>query len=298
MSKPILNLSLIFQIFIFIALDGHSNDLKALDIDPGDYIALPGGSDLALGYTRFAHYDRLILKGSGNVPQSRLNSETAILAYVHYFDIDGLTVNPRIFIPFSRLDNGQSGGSRLNDAMGLGDPFVAATAWLINQPEHNRYFGVSSYFFLPLGHYNKNQALNIGENRWKSVYQFGLTEGITPKITFEVVADVTFYGDNTEAGSGTQKLSQDHSYQLQPWVRYAISPTSVLSLGYSGRFSGDQRLDGALTGFTAGAHAVRIDYRSFITDKLQLAATVSRDIDVEGGFQEAFRLNLRILKMF
>jgi hypothetical protein len=77
-----------------------------------------------------------------------------------------------------------------------------------------------------------------------------------------------------------------------------LSPESVVSLGYSGVFGGEQRLDGGLTGFAADAHTIRLDCRQFVTDTIQLAATLSHDVAVRGGFQELARLNLRILKVF
>ena len=100
------------------------------------------------------------------------------------------------------------------------------------------------------------------------------------------------------AGNGAQTLSQRPSFQVQPWLCYTFTPRSALSLGNSGSIGGAQRLDGATNGFTAEAHAVRLDYRSFVTDTLQLAATLSRDVAVSGGFREVARLNLRVMKVF
>ena len=277
---------------------GWAAEARALDIDPGDYVALPDGTDVVLGYARFAHSDRLTLKGSGPIAESRLTSALGIAAWVHYVDVGGFIVNPRVFIPYGGYDGGRVGGVKLADAQGFGDPFTAVTVWLLNRPEENRYFGLSAYVFAPLGGYEAGKPLNMGENRWKGVVQAGLVYGLAPGLTAELVADTTLYGDNGKAGGGTQTLSQRHSYQVQPWLRYDFSPGSVLSLGYSGSFGGVQTLDGVATGFTTDAHAVKLDYRRFVTDTLQLAATLSRDVAGSGGFQEAARLNLRILKMF
>ena len=277
---------------------GWAAGARALDIDPGDYVALPAGTDLALGYARFAHADQLTLKGSGRVPGSSLTSMLGIAAYVHYADVGGVIVNPRLFVPYGRLQDGLAGGTTLAGAEGLGDPFGAVTVWLLNRPEENRYFGLSTYVFAPLGAYEAGKSLNLGENRWKGVIQAGLVHGLATRLTAELVADVTLYGDSTEAGGGAQTLSQRPSFQVQPWLRYNFTPGSALSLGYSGSFGGAQRLDGATNGFTAEAHAVRLDYRSFVTDTLQLAATLSRDVAVSGGFREVARLNLRVMKVF
>lgn len=274
-----------------------SDDAHALDMDPGDYIALPAGTDLALGYARFSVADRLDVKGGGQVPDSRLASQIGIAAYVHYAEVGGYIINPRIFVPFGRAGDIRMGGVRLDDAAGLGDPFVAATVWPVSQPDQNRYVGFSTYLFLPLGSYQSGRPFNIGENRWKSVFQVGFIQGVTPGLSAELTADATVYGCNHRAGSGAQTLSQDVSYQIQPWIRFTLSSESVVSLGYSGVFGGSQRLDGVFTGFATDAHTVRLDYRHFVTDTFQLAATVSHDVAARGGFQEQARLNLRVLKL-
>lgn len=280
------------------AVCGWTADAHALDIDPADYVALPAGVNLALGYARFAHADRLTLKGVGDVPGSRLNAMLDIAAYAHYVDIGGFILNPRIFIPYGRYDGGRAGGVKLANARGFGDPFAAVTVWLFNQPKKNRYFGLSAYLFAPLGDYEPGRPLNIGENRWKGVLQAGLVRGVTPKLSAELTADVTGYGDNRRAGDGTQTLSQRYSWQVQPWLRYNFDPGSALSLGCSASFGGAQTLDGAAVGLGAAAHAVKLDYRQFVTDTLQFAITLSHDVAVTGGYQEAARLNLRVMKIF
>jgi hypothetical protein len=270
----------------------------ALDIDPADYVALPDGTDIALGYARFAHAGRMTLKGGGDVPGSRLNTMLGIVAYARYVNIGGFTIAPHIFIPYGRYGEARAGGAGLPDAQGAGDPFASVTAWLVNRPEENCYFGLSAYVFAPLGAYDAGKPLNIGGNRWKGVFQAGLVHGVAPKLSAELTVDMTVYGDNRRAGDGTQTLSQRRSWQVQPWLRYNVDPGFALSLGWSASFGGAQRLDGTPAGFTAEAHAVKFDYRRFVTPTLQFAATLSRDFAVNGGFQESARLNLRVMKIF
>lgn len=270
----------------------------ALDIDPADYVALPDGTDIALNYLRFAHADRLVLKGGVVAPDSRLNGALNVAAYTRHVTIDGVAIKPGVFIPYGRYGDAKAGGAGLDAAQGFGDPFATFTVWLLNQPTLNRYMGVTGFAFAPLGRYQTGRALNMGENRWKGGLQVGGIVGLAPALTAELTADVTAYGDNRRAGDGTQTLAQRRSYLVQPWLRYDFNPGASLSAGYAAGFGGGQTLDGAANGLAARFSAVRLDYRQFVTETLQLAATASRDLTVRGGFQEAARLNLRIMKFF
>lgn len=297
MMTPAAMKSALLAAAVVLACGGAPGAL-ALDIDPADYVPLPVGTNLALGYVRLAHADRLTLKSGERVPASGLDSMLNLAAYARYFDVGGVTVAARGYLPYGRYVDGEAGGASLPAAGGMGDPFAVATAWLVNRPAENRYFGVTAFVFAPWGDYQPGRLLNIGENRWKGGVQAGAIYGLAPNWSAELTADVTLHGDNRRAGDGRQTLAQRRSFQLQPWLRYNFDLGTALSLGYSASFGGAQSLDGVPNGLSSQRHAVKLDYRQFVSDTLQFAATLSRDVAAEGGFGEAFRLNLRVMKLF
>ena len=271
---------------------------RAVDVGPGDYTALPAGTNLAIGYLQYVNRGLLDVRGVGQVRDSRLDSVVGIARFVHYTDILGVRVDPQILIPFGVLYNGRAGGQTLSSVGGLFDPIIAATAWVLNQPDQRRWLGITPFLTIPVGSYGRGRALNPGGNRWQGTLQLGFIQGLNENWTFDLNVDTTFYGDNARAGTARQRLSQDNSYQVQPWIRYKLSPTSEVSLGYSGTFGGYQQVNGFTNGTATVIHTIRAAYQQFVTPTLQLQGIIARDISVSGGFRQDLYLQARILKVF
>ena len=271
----------------------------AANVDAGDYVALPPETNLALLYLQYATRSTYSVDGGPTYKdRTGLDSEIGIARFVHYMEVGGLTVAPQILIPFGTLNNGEINGSRLDDASGIGDPILAVTVWLINDAKAQRWFGVMPYVWVPAGSYQPGRALNIGENRWKVVSQIGFVQGLNDKLFADLYFDPTWYGDNTQAGTGTQTLSQKNSYHFQTWLRYVLTTQSYVAFGYSKTWGGCQELDGVYTGVKTDVDSIKLSYGHFVTPTLQLLGTVGTDVHVVGGFKEDFRFNFRLLKAF
>ena len=124
-----------------VALACAAMPAHAIDVDAGDYTALPAGTNLGLLYYQHAERDK-VYAGGTQVAGGRLNSDIGILRYVHFMDIGGFTVDPQILLPFGGL-RGSKDLSALGSGAGVADPIPAATVWLLNQPEQKRYFGIT-----------------------------------------------------------------------------------------------------------------------------------------------------------
>ncbi|MFO1154218.1 MAG: transporter [Rhodospirillales bacterium] len=270
----------------------------ALDVDPGDYEAAPPGTSLAIGYALFGWNNRFKDKSGDRVPNSSVNSQVGILRLVHYFDI-GITTDPQIFIPFGALNNGKLDGTNLDSSFGLGDIIVASTFWLVNQPEERRWLGFTPFIFFPTGQYRSGQVLNVGENRFKEVLQLGFVQGFLDKWTVDLIADTTFYQDNDDGPpDGNTTLSQKNSYQAQAWLRYAIQPDWQVGAGWSGTWGGSVEFGGDSTELATRTQQLRLITQYWPLPDLQLQAQVTTDVWVEGGYQEVFGLNLKLMKVF
>lgn len=279
---------------VFFASSAH-----AIDIDAGDYVPAPDGTNLALAYYQFATRDEFQLEGEAAVEAgTRLDSHVGIARFIHYTDVAGYRFAPQILIPGGKYANSRIAGADLNEPSGFADPILANIIWLVNQPDRQRYLGVTPFLWIPIGSYKEGKALNLGENRWKGALQIGYVEALGAGFTLDLIADATWYGDNDDAGNGDQKLSQDESWQFQGWLRYALTPASHLALGYSKITGGEQSLDGVLTGQKTDQDQLRLTYANFVTPTLQLLGTAATDIQSEGGFREKLRLTARILAIF
>lgn len=181
---------------------------------------------------------------------------------------------------------------------GMGDPILANAVWIHQDPSTNRALAFTQYLFLPVGDYNKNKELNIGENRWKYVLQGGYMHGIGSRVILDFVADVTFFGDNDRYSSRDLTLKQDPQYQMQGFIRYMFSERAAMHVGYSRLWGGQRKVNGTELEDESRQAKIMLGGSYFVTPKTQLLATLGRDLSVENGFKEESRVNLRLLYVF
>jgi hypothetical protein len=279
-----------------------SSNALAVDVNAGDYTALPAGTNVAAWYQQYSRAERFNADGAPDSQRDTgLKSNISILRLIHFMDIGGITVDPQILLPFGHVYDARIAGQSLGSASGLADPIIGATFWLVNQPAagvSGRYFGITPLFYLPWGNYDKDDPLNLGENRFKADVQLGWVEPLWGKVSMELYADVVAYGHNNDAGNGQQTLKQDPTYQLQGNLRYDFNPSQRVALGYSTSTGGKQYLDGDYTGQKTQVQQVRAEFQQMLGQRLQLSAQLTRDIEVTGGFQEDIGVNLRALLLF
>lgn len=274
-----------------------SSPVQAVDVDAGDYTALPSGTNLLMGYYQFSTRDALYSDGNKAPINAGLDSHVGILRGVHFTEIGGFVVDPQFLLPMGKLE-GKNDTSSLGDTSGLGDLILAATVWLVNKPESNTYFGITPFIYAPTGSYDRKDALNLGENRWKYALQAGYITGLTPKISLDLVGDVTVYGENDKLGAGNATLKQDPSYQFQGFLRYHMNPQWDLRAGLSHTFGGETSIDGADQDDRMSYTKMTLGTAWSVIPGLQLMANYGRDLSVKNGFKEQHRVNLRVLKAF
>ena len=274
-----------------------SHSTFAVDVDAGDYTALPAGTNLAMLYYQDASRDELYSGGNKVAGDYSLASDVGILRGVHFTEIGGYIVDPQFLLPFGALDAGKDIAA-LGEESGVGDLILAATVWLVNKPKDNTYFGITPFIYLPTGTYDNKEGLNLGENRYKFALQAGYITNLTDDISLDLVADVMLYGENDEFGVTKQTMEQEASFQLQAFLRYKMNPSWDFRVGLSQTFGGETEVDGIKKDDAAEVTKMSVGSSYFISPSIQLSATYGRDLAVENGFSEDNRLNLRVLKVF
>lgn len=272
-----------------------STPAAAVDLDAGDYDAATPGTTLALVYLQHAERDEQQVDDEKLPGDNRLNSDVAIFRVVHYIDIGGVTVAPQVLVPVAGL-RGRGDRATLGRTSGLGDIILAAPVWLVNKPDGNTYFGVTPYLYLPTGDYKNTRAVNVGEDRWKLNLQAAGSVRIAPRVALDAGADITIYGKTGNDHAGGQ-MSQKVGYQVQSSLRYFLSSAIDLRAGIShadfGKWTQASITNAATTqtNFWVGS-AIKP------SGPTQLILTYGRDIDVNNGFKEANRVNVRLLYAF
>ncbi len=279
-----------------------SANAHAVDVNAGDYTALPPGTSVAAWYQQHGRASSFNPDGGGTVSDNtRLRSNISILRLIHFTEIAGITVDPQVLLPFGHVYGAKIGGQSLGSASGMADPIFGATFWLVNQPgagASGRYFGVTPLLYVPWGSYHKGDALNLGENRYKFDLQLGWVEPLWGKTSLELYGDAVLYGDNDDAGSGRQTLEQDPTYQVQANLRYDFNPSQRVALGYSASTGGKQFIDGDYIGQKTEVQQVRFEFQQMVARNVQLSAQLTHDVQAEGGFREDVGVNLRALLLF
>ncbi|MCM8567478.1 transporter [Thauera linaloolentis] len=269
----------------------------AVDVDAGDYTALPAGTNLAMAYYQYATRDAAYVRGRKQAGDPRLDSHVGILRGVHFTEIGGYIVDPQFLLPFGKLE-GKDDLSAAGSASGVGDLILAATVWLVNKPQTGTYFGITPFLYAPTGNYDNDDALNLGENRWKFALQAGFITKLSEKVSLDLIGDFTLYGKNDKFGAAKVTMKQKPSMQFQGYLRYHLSDAWDLRAGVSHTVGGETEVAGVDQGDRLRTTKVSVGTGWFIAPDLQLLASYGRDVSVRNGLREDDRLNLRVLKVF
>jgi len=270
-----------------------------VDYQPFDWVPAPPGAGILMGYYQFATHSELTNTLTGAVKNSHLDSHIGIARYLYYNEAFGHPFVLDLIVPFGALTDGRIGGNPAGTASGIADPTVSVGAWLINQPEHGRWLSAASFLSIPIGTYDRQSALNLGQNRWQHDLQVDFTQTLLERFTIDVSGVWTYYGENTDAGPAHQTLRQDSTWSAYAWLTYATQTAarSSLSIGYAGMFGGAVKLDGVPTGSKTEEHQIRFSYSQFVVPTWQVLLSLSRDVSATGQFKQDFGLLLRIAKV-
>jgi len=278
---------------------GHS---FALDVDAGDYTALPAGTNLGLVYYQNVDFGSAYSSGNRIPLNMRATGQIGIVRGVHFMEVGGYTIDPQFWIPFGSIKtkDDASNVAKLGNESGIGDLTVGGTVWVVNKPKEQNYVGLSAFLTLPTGSYESANPINeLAENRQKLVLQAGWITPVADKVLLDLVGDVALSGKNDQY-LGNKTLKQDPRYQLQAHFRYQLSAASDLRFGLSKTMGGDVKVNGVDSPATKSTDVTKfsIGGATFISPSVQLLATYGKDINVNDAFKEHRRLNLRVLKVF
>lgn len=201
-------------------------------LDARSYILLPSGTNLS--EVRLGGFD-------ANVPSATkivsLENRTTTYRHAYYFGIGENLAAVLLSVPYTKLEQ-QVGTSTTSDN-GFGDPSLFFGWGVYNFPalskeayrKHNKN-GLSSacsiLVTLPIGNYDKSEALNIGLNRYSAKGEC-LVSWKSGNHLFEIIAGSTHYTKNSEYRE-SNTLEQKPLYHLETHSSYNVRPTIWLSV--------------------------------------------------------------------
>lgn len=280
-----------------LMLIGVSFSTMAAEVAPGDYEMYPTGATIGVVYYQHATTDSLYVDGHKASSDFKLTSDIGILRLLHVVELtDRLTVDPQFLLPFGRV-SGNADASALDDTNGLGD-LILAPAFKYRLNDARDVIGFTPYLYVPTGTYDKDDALNLGENRWKLDLQAGYVKHFGEKWALDVVGDAIWYGDNDDLGGASARREQDVSYSAQVMGRYMPNATTTFAIGFGHNWGGENKIDGVRQHDEMKTTNFRLTATRFFTPTDQLQIQMGRDLSVENGPREDFRVNLRYAHVF
>lgn len=281
-----------------LATLGGSARAAEIATDPGDYAALPAGTNLGLLYLQHTERNANYANGNRTAGDFKLVTDIGLARLVHFMQVGDYIVDPQIIIPFGKVDL-QTPFGPLNpvSSSGVGDPLVGGTLWLLNQQQQQRWLGVSAFVSVPAGNYDGAKGpVNIGEHRWKGIFQLGYVTALPANFMLDVIGEYAVYGDNNDFLG--MKREQDASYGLQTHLRYMFSPTTSVSLSWYQDFGGATRLNGVSQNDRMNNGRLLAGFSTFVAPTVQLMVQYGQAVKVDNGAKESNRFNLRIAKVF
>ena len=243
-------------------------------------------------------------------PDSSVDANVLVAGYAKMLPLFDRTLTLAVLEPMGRISGKTSvaGLTYDQDATGFGDPMIEAGINLIGPkamrtiPDLLRYepkFSLDLIVDLafPIGEYDSDQALNLGQNRWYGRVGAPLVWQIGPwvpgrRTTFEALPSVWFFSDNNDYVGHT--LSTDPMFQVEAHLTRDFTEHFWGSLDSTYMAGGKSSVDGsggnALSnlgvGFTLGYQ---------INDNLSLTAgymATVNDSDPGDLRMDGFRISL------
>ena len=221
---------------LFLLLSGlFSGSLPANEIEARRWAHLPVGTNI-IGLAGARTDGDIAFDPVLRIENGEVEVDTVVTSFLHSFSLFDKTARLDVRLPYqkSRWQGLIDGESRSVRREGLGDPLFRLSVNLLGAPalkgeEYRSYrashttntiVGAAVSLKVPLGQYEEDKLLNLGENRYTIRPQLGIVHTRGP-VAYELTGSVNFYTDNSEFFDG-KKREQEPLYVLQTHLTYTF----------------------------------------------------------------------------
>jgi len=217
------------QGLLLLALGTCAQRAGAQELEPRAYSAAPVGLNFLVAGYAYAQ-GGVTLDPALPLTEAELRLHLAVVAYARTLDVWGLSGKIDVALPYAHL-SGQAlfnGEPVSREVSGLSDPrlrvgvnFIGAPALSLKEfadYRANFIVGTTLAVTAPLGQYDNDRLVNIGNHRWSFKPEIGMSKTWDPFIV-ELAAGVTLYTTNHDFWNG-RTLSQTPIAALQAHVVY------------------------------------------------------------------------------
>jgi hypothetical protein len=228
-------------------------------------------------------------------------------------NIHGMPLVLSASLPYAHVTDAELAGAEASAQSSFFSPNVYVTLGLVVDPANERTLALTTYFFLPAGNYDPTKSVNVATpDQTVIVPQFAYEEGlgkfspVLKNFWVDIFGGIAFHGDGenpvTVGGVGFTRTEQDHSYDINAYLRYSWNPLTFLALGLEASWGGEQVASGGALGAVLGDVSIgkdeyvkgHLQFGVPLSPTMQLAADITHDFHREGGFKEEFTVELRV----
>jgi len=227
---------------------------------------------------------------------ARLRADVTLLRMLYPIKFsDHVVWTPNLLLP---LVHTRSGGdiSGLGRTRGLGDlAFVSGFQFPLSERAH---LAVVPFVWFPTGKYDRNSALNPGQNRYRFTLQVGwhIPVGDSP---FDLTGsfDITRFGRNKDTDT-----RQSNEMEWNGWIKYNL-PSAMganLSLGLAHVYGGETNISGVRQDDRIRTTTAKIQFGTWLDQSKSnhMLFTFARDLNVKNGLRVDQHFELRFLHVF
>lgn len=270
-----------FALVVVLVLSGLS---AAEDIEPRRWTPLPVGTTVVgAGVVRTAGniaFDPVL-----KIEDATVEVDTTLVSVVHAFDLLGKTARFDVHLPqqHARWEGLLDGEPRTVERRGLADPRLRLSINLLGSPalrgqefasyrsthRINTVIGAALAVTLPLGEYQKDKLLNLGQNRFAVQPQLGVVHNHGP-WSYELTGSASFFTKNGHFLVNHTR-EQDPILLMQTHAVYSDPRGWWASISAAYDWSGKSRVDGV----------TKDDYREDLLYGISMGLAVSRQVSAQ-----------------
>jgi len=211
---------------VLLATNAHAQELE-----PREYTNTPVGLNFLLAGYAYSE-GKIAFDPALSVSNGQFRTNTELLAYSRALDVFGMSAKIAAFVPYSSFFGHavESGKAIEREMSGFNEPrfrfsinFYGAPALSVKDfasYHQDLIIGASLQVTPPLGQYDDEKIVNLGNNHWSFKPELGISKALGP-WTLELAPSAIFFTDNTDFFFGGT-LSQAPIYSVQGHILYSF----------------------------------------------------------------------------
>lgn len=161
---------------------GSATRTKAQEIEPFEFLPLPAGTNLAIGYYIYGHNTDFNVARGPTIKGSGVEINIGVARFVHFVDVAGHPAGSVVLQTFGSESAAHIDGQRTGSAFGTQNTSFSAFIWPYVNTGTETNVNLTGSIHPPDGTYDRRSAINVGDNRWRGAVQIGPSQGITSNL--------------------------------------------------------------------------------------------------------------------